>query len=179
MVNREKLKHCMLFFLEKINNVYLGRTKLMKLLYYVDFDHYEAYDKSVTSATYKKLPHGPVPAEAEKIINEMVKKQEVREFKTHLAGYRQKRLATLTAKFDPSKFGGGELEVMEKVAKDWENNSASEIEAASHKEAPWKATKDNGVIDYELANYRKASEEEPVDQFLSRSDKFRSYVNSL
>ncbi len=54
----KKMEQAILFFLEHINNVHLGRTKLMKLLYYVDFDHYEKYGRSITGAEYHKLPHG-------------------------------------------------------------------------------------------------------------------------
>jgi hypothetical protein len=60
----DKMQQVILFFLERINNVHLGRTKLMKLLYYVDFDHYERHGRTVTGAAYRKLPHGPVPQEA-------------------------------------------------------------------------------------------------------------------
>jgi hypothetical protein len=35
--SEEKLQQVILYFLEHINNVHLGRTKLMKLLYFVDF----------------------------------------------------------------------------------------------------------------------------------------------
>ena len=64
--SEEKLQQTILYFLEHINNVHLGRTKLMKLLYFVDFNHFETHGKSVTGATYRKLPHGPYP---DKVVN--------------------------------------------------------------------------------------------------------------
>ena len=70
----EKLQQVILYFLEHINNVHLGRTKLMKLLYFVDFDHYEAHGVPVTGATYRKLPHGPYPDKVEKLIQMMEKR---------------------------------------------------------------------------------------------------------
>src|SRR5262249_37224158 len=69
--SEEKLQQVILYFLEHINNVHLGRTKLMKLLYFVDFDHFEAHGASVTGATYRKLPHGPYPDKIEKVIAKM------------------------------------------------------------------------------------------------------------
>ena len=69
--SEEKLQQVILYFLEHINNVHLGRTKLMKLLYFVDFDHYEAHGVSVTGAAYRKLPHGPYPDKVEKLIAKM------------------------------------------------------------------------------------------------------------
>src|SRR5690349_3658091 len=71
--SEEKLQQAILYFLEHINNVHLGRTKLMKLLYFVDFDHYEAHGQSVTGAIYRKLPHGPYPDKVEKLIAKMEK----------------------------------------------------------------------------------------------------------
>jgi len=41
--NKNKMKQVILYFLEHINNFHLGKTKLMKLLYYVDFDNFEKY----------------------------------------------------------------------------------------------------------------------------------------
>src|SRR5712672_1692203 len=69
-----EMQQVILYFLERINNVHLGRTKLMKLLYFVDFDHYEKYGESVTGAVYRKLPHGPYPKDEEKLIKKMQQK---------------------------------------------------------------------------------------------------------
>src|SRR5437879_12155223 len=71
--SEEKLQQVILYFLEHINNVHLGRTKLMKLLYFVDFDHYEAHGQFITGATYRKLPHGPYPDKIERVIGQMEK----------------------------------------------------------------------------------------------------------
>src|SRR5260221_466463 len=62
--SEEKLQQVILYFLEHINNVHLGRTKLMKLLYFVDFSHYEAHGQSVTrlQARGRGPPVGPVTA---------------------------------------------------------------------------------------------------------------------
>lgn len=79
--NKEKMRHVILYFLEHLNNFHLGRTKLMKLLYYVDFDNYEKYGAPVTGANYRKLPLGPVPDEAEGLIDEMESSGEVEQIK--------------------------------------------------------------------------------------------------
>ena len=48
-----------------------------------------------------------------------------------------------------------ELQTLERVAADWSDASAAQIEAATHSEAPWASTEDGKVIDYELAEYRR------------------------
>ncbi|MCI0535333.1 MAG: SocA family protein [Verrucomicrobiales bacterium] len=177
--SEEKLQQVILYFLEHINNVHLGRTKLMKLLYLVDFDHYEAHGQSVTGATYRKLPHGPYPDKIEKLIKKMEKAGQVREIKTDHKGFTQHRLITLTGRFDPARFSGAELRTLERVAADWTNATAAQIEAATHREAPWAGTQDGKTIDYEMAEYRRAIGCEPLDEGLATSKKFADYVAAL
>lgn len=175
----EKLRQVILYFLEHINNVHLGRTKLMKLLYFVDFAHYEAYGVSVTGAQYRKLPHGPYPDKIEQFIMRMEKDGLVREVKVNHRGYTQHRLITLNGQFDPAKFSGTELQILERVAADWANATAGQIEAATHREAPWASTQAGKKIDYELAEYRRAIGWEPLDEALASSRKLAELVASL
>jgi uncharacterized phage-associated protein len=177
--SEEKLQQVIVYFLEHINNVHLGRTKLMKLLYFVDFDHQEAHGHSVTGATYRKLPHGPYPDKIEKLIQKMERAGLVRQVKVDHKGYAQLRLLTLNAKFNPAKFSGAELQTLERVAADWADATAAQIEAATHREAPWAGTADGKTIDYEMAEYRRAIGFEPLDGCLTHSRKFADYVASL
>lgn len=177
--DREKLEQVILFFLEKINNNTLGRTKLMKLLYYVDFDHYEKTGRSITNAKYRKLPQGPVPDKAEKVITKMIEKGAVREVKMKVGPYDQRRLITEAALFDASKLQGDELETLRLVAQKWERASAQEIATATHREAPWGTTEDGKAIDYELAHYRSLPAEEQEDHWLAKSKELREIVSSL
>ena len=151
----------------------------MKLLYFVDFDHYETYGRPVTGAAYRKLPHGPYPKDAEKLLAKMKQAGLLREVKSDHGGYTQHRLITLTAKFDPSKFSGEELQTLERVAARWADATAAQIEAATHDEAPWAATQVGKAIDYEMAEYRRPLGVEPFDKVLSTSRKFANYVASL
>ena len=40
-INQEKYRNAILFFASRIQNGTLGKLKLMKLLYYLDFDFFE------------------------------------------------------------------------------------------------------------------------------------------
>src|SRR5207302_7932876 len=123
--------------------------------YFVDFDHLEKYGKPVNGAVYRKLPHGPYPKDAEKIVKRMGKKGLLAEVEVARGKFTQHRLITFDAKFDATLFNGAELQTLEKVASDWADETAAQIEAATHAEAPWASTQDGKVIDYELAEYRK------------------------
>jgi uncharacterized phage-associated protein len=171
------MEQVILFFLERINNVHLGRTKLMKLLYYVDFDHFEKYGKPVTGARYRKLPHGPVPDKADKVISDMEARGLVRGVKLPVGQFEQDRLITEKGAFDPTALTGDELEILKSVAVRWEHSTAKEIEAATHREVPWASTEDQRAIDYELAEYRSPLPEEPIEGRLAESPRVREFLS--
>jgi len=135
---KDKMEQAILYFCERINNVYLGKTKLMKLLYYLDFDRGDGFG----TQTEGKEDYGP-------------------------RGYPQHRfLATVPC--DRSVFTSTEWDTLEKVATRWENSTAEQISKASHSETPWKVTEEGEKIDYRLALYRTPDEEEGEDATLKK-----------
>lgn len=57
--HREKLINAMIYFAR--NTLYCGTTKLLKLLYFLDFKHFKETGKSVTGQDYYAWDMGPVP----------------------------------------------------------------------------------------------------------------------
>ncbi len=45
-IDEKKYKNAILFFAKKIQNGTLGKLKLMKLLYFLDFDFFEKYGRA-------------------------------------------------------------------------------------------------------------------------------------
>lgn len=162
-LRREKLEQAILFFLHHANNEHLGRKKLMKLLYYADFDHYERYEQPITGARYRKLDHGPVPDDANAVIAQMVDEGRVFEVTRPIANYRQMRLEPAEA-VNLSVFTSTELATLYDVANRWRDHSGRQIEEASHGEAPWLAAKHHDVIEYHLAYYRNYYDEMSLDE---------------
>lgn len=153
-INEEKYRNIILFFANRIRNGSLGKLKLMKLLYFFDFDFYEKYEKSATGDEYLRFENGPVPRMAEKILKQMAGK-EVKISKIKIGeGYRDQQNIEPLQGFDINLFSKEELLMMEEVSEKWEKFSGSEMKNASHGEAPWIATKPNDVIDYNLSFYR-------------------------
>lgn len=153
-INKGKYKNTVLFFANKIRNGTLGKLKLMKLLYFLDFDFFEKYGKSVTGDEYLRFENGPVPHMGEKFIKAMEGK-EIRIVKKKMPnGYRDQQHIEPLKDFDVQLFSKEELLMMEEIADKWEKFSGSEMKEASHGEAPWIATAPDGVIDYNLAYYR-------------------------
>ena len=69
-------------------------------------------------------------------------------------GYNDQQHIEALIDFDVNVFEKEELIMLEEIASKWEKFTGAEMKNASHGEAPWIATKPNGVIDYNLALYR-------------------------
>ncbi len=63
---REKLLNAVIYFSK--HTKYCGKTKLLKLLYFLDFCHFKQTGKSVTGLEYFAWEQGPVPKE---LFNEL------------------------------------------------------------------------------------------------------------
>jgi uncharacterized phage-associated protein len=101
---------------------------------------------------------------AEKIIKQMdsvdikISKRKVG------AGYNDQQHIEALKDFDLKLFSKEELIMMEEVADKWNLFSGAEMKSASHGEAPWIATKPDGIIDYNLTYYRNKYGEMDKDE---------------
>jgi len=153
-INEKKYKNAILFFAGKIQNGTLGKLKMMKLLYYLDFDFFEKYGKSVTGDQYLRFENGPVPRMAEKLLKEMSGKDIKITHRKIKEGLNSQQHIEPLKDFDLDVFTKEELLMLEEIASKWEKFTGSEMKAATHGEAPWISTKPDDVIDYNLAYYR-------------------------
>lgn len=152
-LKKAKLEQAILFFLRHAGNAHLGKTKLMKLLYFADFDHFEQYDESITGARYRKLDHGPVPDDAWSTLDDMEQAGRITRGDVVGGGFVQHRYQP-NEMLDVSVFSSTELAVLFQVAQKWTFHTTTQIETATHGEAPWIAVKRNEIIPYYLAYYR-------------------------
>ena len=153
-INQKKYKNAIIFFARRIQNGTLGKLKMMKLLYYLDFDFFEKYGRSVTGDEYLRFDNGPVPRMGEKMIKEMNGKEIKITNRKIGNGYNDQLHIEALADFDVNVFEKEELMMLEEIACKWEKFTGSEIKNASHGEAPWIAAKPNEAIDYNLVYYR-------------------------
>jgi uncharacterized phage-associated protein len=163
-IAEKKYKNVILFFANKITNGTLGKLKMMKLLYFLDFDFFEKYGKSVTGDQYLRFENGPVPRMAEKILKQM-DKVDIKISRRKIGnGYNDQQHIEALKGFDFKLFSKEELMMMEETADKWQMFRGAEMKSASHGEAPWIATKPNDVIDYNLAYYRNKYGEMDKDE---------------
>lgn len=153
MINKEKYENIILYFLDNINNDHLGKTKLMKLLYFLDFDHFEKYGESVTGDSYCNLQAGPVPDRASFILEELNKEGRI-SITTKPVNNVRKYIYTLHDKPNTNVLSKTEFDMLQEICRKWEFHSTAEIVNASHGEEPWLATREGENIPYSLAYYR-------------------------
>lgn len=157
-ISLAKLKAIILYFAQNTNPQYLGKVKLMKLFYYLDFNHVKKYGTSVTGDEYFHLEKGPIPSTIMNMITELANDQESSRLASDIAietpvGTRMLRVKGLRnfEEKDEKLFTASELEVLKDVVKEFGDDSTDAIIESSHSESPWKETKYGQSIPYELA----------------------------
>lgn len=164
----EKMEQVLLYVLQKCAaKPNVGETVLYKLLYFADFNYYERYEEHLSSATYRKLQHGPVPKELQVLLQQMQAAHKIEQHKTQFYEFAQTRYLPLVAP-DLRLLKASETQVIDQVIHQLGDMPAKVISAYSHEDMPWKATDYNAVIDYELAFYREAPYS--VRQYLPQDD---------
>lgn len=157
----EKLKSAIIFFVKQDKTVKL--TKLMKLLYYLDFRHYQETGYSVTGQEYTAWKMGPVPVDVW---------AELRQSEDRACGLAQVLKALPAgegeddfgfnlrlipgAKFNEGLFSDREYRIMKEISEVFKGVPAKCVVDATHmRGTPWETTVrkigEKAKIDYELA----------------------------
>lgn len=152
--NIEKFKEVFLYVLSKVgakSNV--GEGVLCKLMYFIDFDFYERYEKQLMGAVYIKNHYGPTPAGFPKIIEEMEKREEITRVIKKIYQYDQKKYIPLR-KPDLSLISAEEKEHIDWVLARLSDKNSTEMKEYSHRDVPWITAENQSAIDYETVFYR-------------------------
>ena len=150
--HREKIINAIIYFAN--NTKYCGKTKLLKLLYFLDFRHFKETGKSVTGLDYYAWNMGPVPKDIFEELSENMKpdlKKAIHELPKE--GFQKIRPKQ---KFDPKYFSGHEMKLLEEISFIFKDAKADDMVESTHlKNEPWDRTlKEKGEfqkIDYMLA----------------------------
>jgi uncharacterized phage-associated protein len=180
--NVDKLREVVVYFVNRANNVHLGVVKLMKLLYYADFDHCEQYGEPITGARYVKLDNGPALDGYESLLRDFEKEGAFKSIRVPAGPYERRRFVPLREP-NLAVFSAEELDTLDKVCEEWRLAPLSRIIHASHNDVPWKATPRIGdAIDYGLAAYRHpqpADEDDAIAAALARDSTVREYAEAM
>ena len=150
--HREKLINSIIFFAD--NTKYCGKTKLLKLLYFLDFYHFKQTGKSVTGLDYFAWNMGPVPTELfEELSGRMNPDMKAAINDLPEEGFQQ---IQPRKSFDPQYFSNKEKRLLEDIAFIFKEAKAETMVESSHlNNEPWdKTLHEKGElkkIDYMLA----------------------------
>lgn len=149
--HREKLINAIIYFAK--NTKYCGKTKLMKLLYFLDFWHFKQTGQSVTGMEYFTWERGPVPKD---LFNELDDMKTDLKAGISIVTYENFQKIVAKKKFNDEHFSNREKKLLKDIADIFKDVRADNISEISHlKNAPWyKTLQDKGPwqkIDYLLS----------------------------
>ncbi len=152
--NTAKFKQTLLYILNKVGGKpNIGQTALYKLLYFIDFDYYEQFEKPLIGATYIRNTFGPTPVSFAKIVKQMEQAGQLVTVKSKHFNFDQtKYLATTEA--DTSVLSEQELKHIDAELERLGGKSARELSALSHLDTPWRVAKEKEILNYEHVFYR-------------------------
>lgn len=160
---REKLINAIIFFAK--NTRFLGKTKLCKLLYFLDFEHFKETGRSVTGMDYFAWKMGPVPVDLYEEVDmpeaDLAEKVEFAETPTRNGSM---LVVRPVAEFDNSHFSKREMRIMRALSEEFRDTRADDMIEATHLEnRPWhKIYVEDGKrqqqIPYDLALRRQEAE---------------------
>lgn len=153
-----KLKAILVYFCTYTDPRFLGKVKLMKLFYFLDFIHLKEYGSPVTYDTYVNLEHGPIPSTIKNLVDSVfddidssILADTIKiEIPSNYPMYKVSATRSFT-EADRGYFSETEIAILERVCARFGNKNTSQIKEASHKEAPWRETKLLDTIPYTLA----------------------------
>ena len=135
---REKLIQTVIFFAQNVRK--LGKVKLFKLLYFVDFMHYKETGRSVTGMDYFAWQMGPVPVS---FFHELNLPSHDWDGKVNFAeipvanGHTMLKVIAV-ASFDPAHFSRREIRLLESLATEFRDaDSAAMVEKTHLENSPW------------------------------------------
>lgn len=152
--NIKKFKQVLLYILSKVGaKPNVGETVIYKLLYFIDFDYYEKFEKQLTGATYIKNHYGPTPVEFKVVVDEMQRVGEVEAVKSKFFQHEQKKYLPLKEP-DLSQLDAQEMAHIDDVLARLSDKSASDLSRYSHEDVPFKVHNPGEIISYETVFYR-------------------------
>jgi uncharacterized phage-associated protein len=150
--HREKLINAISYF--AAHTRYCGKTKLLKLLYFLDFFHFKQTGKSVTGLDYFAWEIGPVPKDLfEELSGNMKPDMKAAIHDLPEEGFQQIKSKK---KFDNRYFSIREMKLLDNISFIFKDAKADAMVESTHfKNEPWDRTlKEKGEfqkIDYMLA----------------------------
>jgi len=135
--HREKLINAIIYF--ATHTKYCGKTKLLKLLYFLDFKHFKQTGKSVTGLDYFAWQMGPVPRDLfEELSGDMSPDLKAAIHNLPKEGFQK---IQPKKRFDDQYFSKKEMKLLEEISFIFADAKADDMVESTHlKNEPWDLT---------------------------------------
>ncbi len=144
----EKIENLIIYIAVKCGGVL--KTKLNKLLWYMDFKHFKEHTVGITGAKYLHLPLGPVPMDYELLTFKLQNEDRLEAQEVIIGEYLGENYIA-KGEADISLFTRKELKTIDIVIKKLARLGSGKIKDISHEEAAYKMTSHKQVIPYSFA----------------------------
>jgi uncharacterized phage-associated protein len=181
---RQRLTNAIYFFAS--NTKFAGQTKLLKLLYLLDFEHFKQTGRSVTGLEYEAWSLGPVPRAFRVEWKNGFSEDLARLVHLRPEPTSQKIRETVVpnegTEFDDSAFTPRQLGLMSELVARYRDAYASEMVSATHAQSgAWDKVwcggqGQNDSIPYELALTDDCTDR---DEILQSSSEYRGFLSSV
>jgi len=177
--SREKLINAVLFFAKKTK--FCGKTKILKLLFEFDFEHFKQTGKSATGLSYSALRMGPVPIALFKELYGTMRQDLADAIKIVFYGGLQQIIPKKN--FNSKYFTKREKKLLENFVEIFRDATAEQMKESSHrKDGPWDRTvKEKGLkqpIDYFMVlddSETSLSYDEAIERDRERNEMYQAF----
>jgi uncharacterized phage-associated protein len=179
-VNREKLLAAVQFF--ATNTINCRLTKMMKLLYFLDFMHYEQTGLPVTGLAYYAWQRGPVPRDFYSEVRNDPQPDLRSKVTLHNETVGEHDAVRFSAVGQPdlSIFTRREIQILEQLARQYMRARAQDMVEASHLEhLPWHQVwevegREMAEIPYDFAVDEAIRE--PLKEFIDEQEELSQFI---
>ena len=150
----------MIFCLKNTNNCF--KTKLFKLLYFIDFNHFKIKGRPVTCFEYNAWPKGPVPVNLnDEIDNPQTDFKEF--FNVHKNSPEKKGVQLIPrVKFNEDLFSARELKIMKDICETFKYADSDMMIDSTHlRNDPWDITYNKKNLKQKKIPYTLALDDSP------------------
>lgn len=134
----DKFLNAILFFAKNTDPKKFGITKLVKLLFFADFLHFERYGRPIIGDEYYHLPEGPVPTTSYDLYKDTFEKKKKTGLEEYIKIVPEKNGIFTMNKIEPIKefngdvFSDSDLEVMKEIADKFHDETGTSLARMTH-----------------------------------------------
>jgi uncharacterized phage-associated protein len=150
-IDVKKYANAVLYFLTYCNNEYLGKTKLNKLLYYLDFIAFRDRKQSVTMDEYLHEQYGPVPSNIDRTLSELKAEKKIDVEEVAINNDNHKFKYTPLVEPDMNVFDDYEQRLLSDICNEFAMWDTKKIVDQTHLEAAWLYSKPYDKVDFDYA----------------------------